>query len=169
MKPKKPKYTPVFLIDTREQRPYTFTGPDDLPYPTLRTKLDEGDYSIAAKSAEAGPDSVAFLANLQGRVAIERKTLDDFVGSISQGRPRFMREIDRLKDYWLKVVVVEASLADILMGRYISRMRVTSVLGTIARLYLRGVPVMLTGNRYGGQEMTKRLLLKALEDELKGN
>ena len=166
---KKNKYIPVFLIDTREQRPYTFTGPDDLPYPSLRTKLDEGDYSIAARSPDASPDCVTFMASLQGKVAVERKTLDDFVGSISQGRARFMREVERLKDYQFKAIVVEASLHDILIGIYTSQMRVTSVLGTIARLYLLGVPVLLAGDRYGGQEMTKRLLLKALEDKLKGN
>lgn len=63
------------IIDTREQLPLSFTG-----HETTRRKLDEGDYA----TEESIPN-----------VVIERKSIEDFYGSIIQGHARFKREILR--------------------------------------------------------------------------
>lgn len=78
------------IIDTREQQPLHMPGGS-------RGKLNCGDYGVAVPN---------------DGVYIERKSLGDFVGTLSQGLDRFVREIERAKevgDYL--VVLVEAPVA----------------------------------------------------------
>lgn len=95
--------------DTREQSPYTFEGIGwdkadgggegrTLTVETVRGTLASGDYS---------------LLGYERRVAVERKSLADLYGTLGQGRARFERELERLKDYDFAAVVVEASLLEI--------------------------------------------------------
>jgi ERCC4-type nuclease len=63
------------IIDTREQLPLCFEG-----HEVVRKKLDEGDYNEIT---------------LIPYIVIERKTLQDFYGSIIQGHRRFKDEIVR--------------------------------------------------------------------------
>lgn len=77
------------IIDTREQRPWSF----DQRFATVSVgTLRTGDYALA------GDDGFA----------IERKSLDDFLGTISTGWERFGREVERMADWPAKVVIVEA-------------------------------------------------------------
>ena len=62
------------LIDTRERKPYKFETPSKTA--TLKT----GDYS---------------LSGAEHLVAIERKTIDDLVSSLTINRKRFERELFR--------------------------------------------------------------------------
>lgn len=91
----------AIVIDTREQTPWSF--PADMAT-TTRAKLQAGDYALA------GDD----------RFAIERKTLDDFCGTVSTGWARFCRELDRMDaaGFVGKPIIVEADLADIYAGRH---------------------------------------------------
>lgn len=66
------------IVDTREQKPLSFTG-----HSTCRRKLDEGDYNIK---------------ELEDKIVIERKSLQDLYGSIIQDHARFKREILRAKE-----------------------------------------------------------------------
>ena len=66
------------IIDTREQEPYGFNPRLVTP---VRRALPAGDYSVAG---------------LEQTVAVERKTLDDFVGTVMRARGRFYRELRRL-------------------------------------------------------------------------
>ena len=66
------------IVDTREQLPLSFTG-----HETIRRKLYEGDYNIA---------------ELEDKIVIERKTLQDLYGSIVQDHDRFKAEILRAKE-----------------------------------------------------------------------
>jgi ERCC4-type nuclease len=65
------------IIDTREQKPLIFTD-----HETVTRKLDEGDYNIV---------------ELEDKIVIERKSIQDLYGSIIQGHARFKREILRAK------------------------------------------------------------------------
>lgn len=97
----------VVLIDTREQRPYTFAGLNadakdgggELAIPTRVETLPSGDYS---------------LAGYADRVAVERKSLADLYGTLGKGRDRFVRELDRLNAMEWACVVVEAEWSTIL-------------------------------------------------------
>lgn len=85
------------VIDTREQRPWEF--PEWVP--VRHRKLDFGDYAL---EGDAG-------------YAIERKSLSDFVGTLSSGRERFGREMARAYGSMARMdVIVEASFHQIMFN-----------------------------------------------------
>lgn len=95
-------------IDTREQAPYSFAeiqaGSDKSYRPivveTCRMTLQQGDYSIVGN---------------ESYVAVERKSKSDLYGTLSNGRDRFQRELERLADCvkW-SAILVECEWSDIL-------------------------------------------------------
>lgn len=78
------------VIDTREKRPWSF--PEHLVTSRIGT-LKTGDYALE--------DDDSF--------AIERKSLDDFLQTVSSGWERFLREIGRMEgqNFKAKIVIVE--------------------------------------------------------------
>jgi ERCC4-type nuclease len=81
------------IIDTREQTPWSF--------PTVAAtvrfaKLSAGDYALEGDH----------------RFAIERKSMDDFCGTVSSGWKRFLREIARMDGHEARVIIVEGRLLD---------------------------------------------------------
>lgn len=92
------KLTPVILIDTREQDPFTFAN-----LPSEPGTLDTGDYSVRG---------------LEHLVAVERKSLDDLLACVGRERDRFKRELQRLRAYRFRLLIVEASAADLEQGVY---------------------------------------------------
>jgi ERCC4-type nuclease len=81
------------IQDTREQRPWAFDH--NLVDVTVGT-LSTADYALN------GDDSFG----------IERKSLNDFVGTISTGWQRFKREIQRMHSWDAKVIIVESNYTD---------------------------------------------------------
>jgi DNA excision repair protein ERCC-4 len=133
---------PVIIIDTREQLPY-FWGDDQ---PTIRRALPAGDYSIDG---------------YETRVAVERKTLDDFVNTITWGRARFMRELAKLQQYDMACVVVEGNLTQVAHHKYRSQAHPNSVLGTVIAICVDfDVPVFWCDGRQRAMEFTRRWLLR---------
>lgn len=111
----KPTRTFVFpctvLIDRQEQAPYRFEGiradaadgcqpPGAALYvPTRTVRLRTGDYS---------------LEGYEDKVTVERKSLADLYSTVSQGRERFKRELERMRSLLFAAVVIEASYGQIL-------------------------------------------------------
>ncbi len=90
---------PVFLIDTREQKPFRFP-----PGITIwKTGLKVGDYSVKGWDKKRG-------------IIIERKSLNDFFLTMVKGRKRFNKELELMKDYRFKAVVIEADYPTICRG-----------------------------------------------------
>lgn len=89
----------TILIDTREQTPFDMAK---FGFQVERATLKTGDYSVKG---------------LDG-IAIERKSLSDLLGCIGKERPRFERELNRLKTFEAKAVVVSASEEEIRAGNY---------------------------------------------------
>lgn len=89
------------LIDTREQKPLKFERE------TISQKLDYGDYAFSHPKHSCD-------------CHIERKSLSDFISTISGGYERFIKEIERAKenDAYL-VVLVEESLTNALSFQYL--------------------------------------------------
>ena len=124
-------------IDTREQTPWHF--PPESAVTTIGT-LKTGDYAIT------GDDGFA----------IERKSLDDFVGTISTGWERFERELMRMASWPAQVVIVEGLLSELTFttrqGEVIppahSHYRITPqfIMKRIAELTMRGVSVLFAEN-----------------------
>ena len=102
------------VIDSREQLPYAFrcikgdfrTGHAPLLVNTVIAGLPSGDYS---------------LVGLEGRIAVERKSLEDAFGTFGRGRRRFELELERLSAFDFAAVVVEATWEMILCDPPMSR------------------------------------------------
>jgi DNA excision repair protein ERCC-4 len=132
------------VIDTREQEPYSF---DPKLVAPVRRALPAGDYSIAG---------------LERDVAVERKTLDDFVGTVIRARDRFHRELAKLGEYHRACVVVEGTLADLLTGKYTSRAHPESIFGSALAITVDyGVPVFFCSNRQAACHFVQGYLLRA--------
>lgn len=129
---------PVIVIDTREQRPYSFEG-----LATVSKALPAGDYSIAGAESQ---------------FAIERKSLDDFVNTVIHNADRFANELRALATYDRAAIVVEASWDDVTAHRYTSKARPESV-KTIAQALMVGydIPVYFMGDRIAAREFVQGL------------
>lgn len=144
--------TPLTIVcDTREQKPWLFSD-----YPgveVVRGTLKSGDYS---------------LPGFENQVALERKSLQDLIGSLSAGRDRFKREMERLAALDFAAVLVEASAEDIARGRFRGNMNPTSVLQSIFAWTVRyRVPFMLCGSRDHAEYTAHGLLSKWLKEHEK--
>ena len=114
----------VIVEDTREQRPLRFSP----RVRVVRAALPAGDYAPQG---------------FEGRAAIERKSLADLVGSVTRDRARFWRELERLRGYELRAVVVEACLGDVAEHRYRSQASPRSVLASALSVITDlGIPVV---------------------------
>jgi DNA excision repair protein ERCC-4 len=92
----------IAIVDSREQNPWLLD-----PMQTEVGTLSVGDYS---------------LKNLESVIALERKSLADFVACCGSERDRFQRELDRLRGWPVSAVVIEASWADLQLGGWRSRL-----------------------------------------------
>lgn len=137
----------TIVIDSREQHPYGF------PCATERRKLEAGDYSVSGYEA---------------RIAVERKSLADFVSTVVHDMDRFRVELDALSRYALACVVVEADLDSILRGCRRSDLRhvdPNAVLGAALHIAVRyGVPVYWCGSRQAACAFTEAFLRMAVRD-----
>ena len=129
---------PVILVDSREQRPYLF---QKFPCAIKRVGLKQGDYSVEG---------------LESRVAVERKSLSDLVGTLTQGRDRFYRELDRLASYDFVAIVIEATYRQVAHGPYaFSRAKPYSIIRTLHSIQQkRGVQVIFAGDAAHAEEWT---------------
>jgi hypothetical protein len=105
-KARKPLTCPfTVLVDTREQRPFTFLGlradarqgRRPLIVPTTAATLNAGDYATMDTASGAALP-----------VAIERKDIFDLYATLGRQRGRFVRELERLAALDFAAVVVES-------------------------------------------------------------
>ncbi len=143
----------IILADSREQSPYKFVAKQYEGTTTERATLTTGDYS---------------LAGLESHIALERKSLDDLTGTLTQGRERFQRECQRGRGLQYFGLIIEASLEDVRLHNYRSKMTPQSLLQTLAAYSVRyGLHIHWCGNRAGGEYMTYSLLQKFLREQQK--
>jgi len=126
-------------IDTREQAAYRFKNSEIGTIPI-------GDYSIPG---------------LENHIAIERKSLDDLMGCLTKGRERFERELFKGKALDYFALIIEASLSDIINGRFRSEMQPKAAIQSLLAFSIRyRLPIFFCENRKYGQRVTESLLLK---------
>ena len=126
---------PVLLIDTREQTPLDFSTHADRFQHIIRSTLKEGDYSV-------------YVPGDNRKIAFERKSLGDLVGTLIKGRDRFKRELDRLRPYDYVCLLIEATYQEVSSPYSFSRVNPSSVLGTLQSIQLQyGIDVVFAGSR----------------------
>ena len=107
------------IIDTREQLPLDFSSYEYVTE-VERTKIDAGDYACVYKNGYIPA------------VRFERKSIGDCFGTMTQGHDRFKREIERAKDYEVKlIIIIEGTLTKVLKGYEHSKVEGSSIVKTL--------------------------------------
>jgi ERCC4-type nuclease len=134
-----------------EQKPYSFRPFRKWFAGIERRKLPVGDYSIAG---------------LEGRLAIERKSLQDLFNCCSPygSRGAFVRSCERLSKLEFAALVIEGSITKVLRATEFSAMHPNAVFGTIQALAVRwGIQPWFAPTRGLAEEITACLLHKAYQ------
>ena len=132
---------PVIIVDTREQEPFAFTGE------TVEGTLATGDYSVKG---------------LEHLITVERKSLPDLLACVGRERDRFKRELQRLRAYRFRLLVVESDAAELEGGTWQSRVRPSHVLGSLAAWTAQyALPIWLGGNHDACGRFVERYLFQA--------
>jgi DNA excision repair protein ERCC-4 len=145
-------FQPTLVIDTRE--PQAGGWEPFFTVPTVRAKLDQGDFSVYG--AHAGSEQI---------VAVERKA-DDLVSCLmGENRERFCREMARLQAVPYKWIIVETSWPKILSGRYFSRMNPKAAFESAVALMVRyNIPVLTADDAKTGALLCQSLLLRWVKE-----
>lgn len=143
---------PAIIIDTREPdpAPWTFEG-----LQVVRRGLRTGDYSLAGFTDP--PDGLT----------IERKAPSDLVGCMTWSRDRFVRELERMAEYRVAFVVVEADLRDILLPERWGKSHPSSRLGSLLAWMHRYPTVqwIFAGGRDAAARIALRVLQRHVEEQ----
>lgn len=126
------KTTPIIIQDTREQRPLPIKG-----FPVEVATMKTGDYGIKGFSDENNP-----------RFIVERKSIPDLIGSLTSGRERFMREIERMRRFGFRALLIEGTREEIERGKYRSMATSKSIISSLYAITVRaGVQVFYCGEQ----------------------
>lgn len=130
----------VIAVDQREQRELDFIG-----FATMRKLLVTGDYSIVGYETQ---------------VAVERKSYADAWGSMSSGRARFEKCVQRLAALDRAAIVIECSLTQLATQHpLIERTTPSSVVGGLISWSAQyALPIFWTDNREQAARVVVRFL-----------
>lgn len=133
---------PAIVIDSREQLPYCFDG-----HPVEQKALRTGDYSIIG---------------CENLFAVERKSVNDLVSTVTHGRDRFERELARSNGLKRLYLIIESNLQAIVNGDYRSKANPASIIGSLLAWEQRypALRVMYCDNRQLAGRMVKSLLFR---------
>ena len=142
------------IVDTREQLPFNLS-----PLKMEEGSLPTGDYTVRG---------------LEGRVCLERKSVDDLIGCMvgdinkpNSPRYRFKRELQRMNAYAYRAIIVEGSWPEVMAGQYKSNLHVNSVEGMITTWTGEyGVSFFFAGNRSLAQSWARLFLFHAARKHL---
>jgi len=133
------KSLPPIVIDTREQRPFTFSG-----YDSVIATLSTGDYS---------------LLGYEDRVAVERKSKEDAYGCVGTGRRRFIDCLKRLAELDRAAIVIERSIEDFAVPPARTRIDARMAVGSyISWSCQYRIPVFWCESRAYAERVTVRFL-----------
>jgi len=126
------------IIDTREQTPVDLS-----PLRTSVQTLDLGDYSYI------GGTHVC---------RIERKSLGDLLACVGRERERFDREVERLRAYETRAIVVESTWSELEAGQWRSKITPKAAIGSCLGWIAAGVPILMAGTHQRAGQYIARLL-----------
>ena len=131
----------TLIVDSREQTPYLFSG-----YKTEISGLSIGDYS---------------LKNCETEISVERKSVNDLIGSLTKGRDRFERELQKGAQLPYFAMVIEATLSDLSNSRYKSKALPKSIIQSLLSWSVKyNTHVFFCDSREYAEKVTLSLLLK---------
>ncbi|MYM92552.1 ERCC4 domain-containing protein [Duganella vulcania] len=141
---------PVVLVDTREQMPFDLARFSNWLSGVKTATLDTGDYSIEG---------------MEHLICLERKSLNDLVGTLMHQRGRFFRQLERMQAFPYRAILVEASYAEVKSPYNFTQdvaAHPNGVSGSLDALEVRfGVPVIYTStNRALAEEKAASWLSK---------
>ncbi len=131
----------TIIIDQQEQQPWSFQGRADV----TRGHLETGDYALEGDNG----------------FAVERKSLDDYTGTVSSGWARFKRELERMDEMFFpaKVVIVEADWIKVIEHAYNHpEVDPPFILKRTAELIYRGISVVFCSNPVAAAGLCWRVL-----------
>lgn len=132
------------IIDSREQKPFEFSGIGYDNVTITRDVLYIGDYSILG---------------CQNEIAIERKSLSDLLNCLGRDRDRFVRQLQRGRGLDSYCVVVEASWIDLAQGNYSAKIHPHAACQSICSFTARmGIPFMFAGSRKSAEYVVWSIL-----------
>lgn len=142
----------ILLQDSREQLGYQ----NLFKTPCIVGALDAGDYSVAG---------------LEHLISIERKSLQDLLGSLTSGRDRFEAELKRARSLHRFYVLAECSPSDLLVPDFgkLSRAHPNSIWGTICAWSTRYHPFIFGGDRQSSARLCEGLLFAYAKEFLRGS
>ena len=128
----------VVVVDTREQKPYKFNN-------FIVKKLDIGDYSIE------GYEDI---------IAIERKTLADWISSVTKNRKQMEEKIiiakEKLSYY---TIVIESDLPKMWKKSRYSKVAPVAYINTAIKWSVKyNLPIFFSSTASQGNYLTKNLL-----------
>jgi len=130
----------VVVIDSREQKPYSF------PCNMVKAGLETGDYS---------------LLGYETRIAIERKRPEEMFLCVGKERKRFERELERFADFNYAAIVIEGNLENLIQPSAFSTVSPKTVINSLVSWSVRfDVHVYFCGTRNLARTLTYRLLQK---------
>lgn len=129
----------LILCDTREPWPHPWAKHlPDVQF--VREGLETGDMALAGNPA----------------IVVERKTVSDFLGSITAGRERFENELKRSRYLDHFCIIVEGSLMDCVNDR--GGLTLESLMGTVAAITRRWCPIHFAGTEGYAARLAFRIL-----------
>lgn len=139
---------PVLMIDTREQNPLNFKKWVDKFEHIISATLTEGDYTV-------------YVPGDNRKIAFERKSLQDLVGTVARGKDRFRKELERLKQYEYRAIIIESTYSKVSSPYTFSQFNPKSVIGSLQAFQLQyGVDVIFSGDRQNSAE----IIIKRIEN-----
>lgn len=138
----------IFIIDTREQIPWSLSGSK-----VLKASLKTGDYSLGFPYKNR-------LRVLDKIFAVERKaTVSDLLNCMGNDRERFEEELDRLGRVWRRLVICEFTLEELLIAP--SGVNIESRIGSILAWQQKHcIPFLFAGTRAAGEQAFVRFALQ---------
>lgn len=104
------------------------------------------------------------LRDLPGCACVERKTLDDLVGCVGKSRARFERELERMKSFRHRVVIVECDFSALQIQSWHGRVKPASVIGSVCS-WMGEVGFLFAGSQANAGDAAKRFLYSAARHE----
>ncbi len=133
----------VAVEDTREQLPLR------LDLPTIRRRLDTGDYSLIA---------------YEEIISVERKSAADLIRCTARDRGRFDRCVTRLLEFPYPLMVIENPWAAIVSEARFGRVSPAFVERSCIEWMRKGLPIIFCASPLTAAETVQKFLLRSARD-----